>query len=54
MKNMRKKVLVELLHDHGPSISYNRVLEISAQLGDASVRGYQEEEHIQIRDHNVI
>ena len=39
----RKKVLVELLHDHGLSVSYDRVLEISAQLGDATVRRYQEE-----------
>ena len=34
----RKRNLVEMLHDHGMSISYDRVLEISAQLGDASVR----------------
>lgn len=33
----RKRVLVEMLHDHGISISYDRVLEISAQLGDAAV-----------------
>ena len=31
-------VLVELLHDHGQSISYDRVLEISAQLGDCSCK----------------
>ncbi|KAJ8046458.1 hypothetical protein HOLleu_05132 [Holothuria leucospilota] len=28
----RKKSLVELLHEHGISVSYDRVLEISAQL----------------------
>ena len=39
----RKKVLVELLHDHGLSVSYDRVLEISAQLGDAAVSRYEEE-----------
>ena len=39
----RKKVLVELHHDHGLSVSYNRVLEISAQLGDAAVSRNQEE-----------
>lgn len=39
----RKRGLVELLHDHGLSISYDRVLEISAQLGDAVVDRYTEE-----------
>ena len=39
----RKKVLVELLHDHGLSVLYDRVLEISAQLGDAAVSRYEEE-----------
>ena len=39
----RKQVLVELLHGHGLSVSYDRVLEISAQLGDATVSRYQEE-----------
>ena len=39
----RKKVLVELLHDHEISVSNDRVLEISAQLGDATVNRYQEE-----------
>ena len=38
-----KKVLVELLHDHGLSVSYDRVLELSAQLGDAAVSRYKEE-----------
>lgn len=28
----RKRTLVEMLHDHGMSISYNRVQDISAQL----------------------
>ena len=33
----RKRGLVELLHDHGLSIPYDRVFQISAQLGDAAV-----------------
>ena len=33
----RKRQLVEILHENGISISYNRVLEISAQLGEAVV-----------------
>ena len=39
----RKKVLVELLHDHGLSVLYDRVLVISAQLGDAAVSRYEQE-----------
>ena len=39
----RKKALVELLHEHGVSISYDRVLEISAQLGEAAVSRYVED-----------
>ena len=39
----RKRHLVELLHNNGISISYDRVLEISAQLGDAVVCRYVEE-----------
>ena len=39
----RKRQLVEMLHEHGLSISYDRVLEISAQLGDATVNKYVEE-----------
>ena len=39
----RKRSLVEMLHKHGMSISYDRVLEISAQLGDATVSKYVEE-----------
>ncbi|KAK4304447.1 hypothetical protein Pmani_023602 [Petrolisthes manimaculis] len=39
----RKKHLVELLHEHGLSISYDRVLEVSAQLGDAAVGKYKVE-----------
>ena len=39
----RKKSLVEMLHEHGLCISYDRVLEISAQLGDATVSKYVEE-----------
>ena len=36
----RKRHLIEMLHDNGISISYDRVLEISAQLGDAVVKKY--------------
>lgn len=32
-----------MLHEHGMSISYDRVLEISAQLGDATVSKYVKE-----------
>ncbi len=39
----RKRHLVELLHDNGLSISYDRVLDVSAQLGDAVVSRYLEE-----------
>ena len=39
----RKKSLVEMPHEHGLCISYERVLEISAQLGDATVSKYVEE-----------
>ena len=39
----RKRHLVELLHNNGISILYDRVLEISAQLGDAVVSRYVEE-----------
>lgn len=35
-----KRTLVEMLHEHGVSISYDRVLEISAQLGDVTVNKY--------------
>ena len=39
----RKRQLVDMLHDHGISISYNRVLYVSAQLGDAAVAKYVED-----------
>ena len=39
----RKKELIESLHEQGLSISYKRVLEISAQLGDAVVKRYVED-----------
>ena len=39
----RKRHLVDMLHDHGLSIPYDRVLEISSQLGDAVVNRYVEE-----------
>ena len=36
----RMKKPVEMLHANGLSISYDRVLEISAELGDAVVSKY--------------
>lgn len=39
----RKRQLVEMLHDNGICISYDRVLEISAKLGDAVVTQYVED-----------
>ena len=39
----RQRTLVEKLNEHGISISYDRVLEISAQLGDATVSKYVED-----------
>ena len=39
----RKRNLVEMLHDHDMSISCDRVLVISTQLGDDTVRKYVEE-----------
>ena len=39
----RKKVLIDMLQDNGLSIPYDRVLEVSAQLGDAAVVKYTEE-----------
>ena len=39
----RKRHLVEMLHDRGLSIPYDRVLGISTQLGDAAVARYVEE-----------
>ena len=36
-------MLVEMLHEHGISISYDRVLEVSAQLGDAAVSKYMKD-----------
>ena len=35
--------MVELLHDHGLNVSYDRVHEISAQLGGAAVSRYEED-----------
>jgi hypothetical protein len=40
---LEKRLLVEMLHEHGVSIPYDRVLEASAQLGDAAVSKYTEE-----------
>ena len=39
----RKRQLVDMLHENGLSISYTRVLEISAQLGEAVVAQYVED-----------
>ena len=39
----RKRTLVNMLHEHGIGISYDRVLEISAQLGDATISKYAED-----------
>ena len=40
---IRKRQLVEMLHENGISVSYDRVLEISAQLGEAAVAKYVED-----------
>ena len=40
---MRKRQIIEMLHENGLSISYDRVLEISAQLGEAVVAQYVED-----------
>ena len=45
----RKRHLVEMLHAHGLSISYDRVLEVSAQLGDAAVSKYVEDATVLLR-----
>ena len=39
----RKRQIIEMLHENGLSISYDRVLEISAQLGEAVVAQYVED-----------
>ncbi len=39
----RKRQLIDMLHVNGLSISYDRVLEISAQLGEAVVAQYVED-----------
>ena len=39
----RKRQLIDLLFQHGMCISYDRVLEISTQLGDSVVSTYLEE-----------
>ena len=41
--NTRTRMLVEMLHEHGISISYDRVQEVSAQLGDAAVSKYMKD-----------
>ena len=43
MQKLEKRLLVEMLHEHGVSIHYDRVFEVSAQLGDAAVSKYLEE-----------
>ena len=40
---IRKRQIIEMLHENGLSISYDRVLEISAQLGEAVVAQYVED-----------
>ena len=40
---IRKRQIIEMLHENGLSISYYRVLEISAQLGEAVVAQYVED-----------
>lgn len=39
----RKRKLIDMLHEHGLCISYDRVLEISGQLGDAVLSQYVDE-----------
>ena len=39
----RKKTLIDKLHENGLSISYDRVLQISAQLGEAVIAQYVED-----------
>lgn len=39
----RKRQLVDMLYENGLSISYDRVLEISSQLGEAVVNQYVKE-----------
>lgn len=39
----RQRKLVDMLHEQGISISYDRVPEISAQLGEATISKYVEE-----------
>ena len=40
---MRKRQIIKMLHENELSISYNRVIEISAQLGEAVVAHYVED-----------
>lgn len=40
----RKRELIDKLHENGISISYDRVLEISGQLGETVVNQYVEED----------
>ena len=40
---MGKMCLVDMLQDNGLSISHHRVIQISAQLGDASGRQFEED-----------
>ena len=39
----RKRQLIDILHDNEVSISYDRVLQLSAQLGEAVVAQYVED-----------
>ena len=40
----RKRQLIDILHQYGICISYDRVLEISSQIGEALVERYLEKE----------
>ena len=39
----RKRQLIDILHQYGICISYDKVLEISSQMGEALVERYLEE-----------
>ncbi|CAE1257574.1 unnamed protein product [Acanthosepion pharaonis] len=40
----RKRELIDKFHEHGLSISYDRVLEISGKLGETVIKQYDEED----------
>ena len=39
----RKRILIDMLHENGLCVSYDRVLEMSAKLGEAVVCQYVED-----------